>query len=204
MIERVLIYIKHNLKFTWRIIEWANSLLFKLICKKRFDRVIPDVFAEYSLEGLEFRVLDLEDLKQLSELINRQPKDDLEYFKPHEFDSESLLRILNNPAFLMMGAFDGEKIVGYFFLRCFWNNKCFVGRFVDRNYQGRGIGKVMNDIMYNIAWRARFRCLSTISKNNKAVMTAHAKNQTMVILKELDNDYMLVEFIDPHRAKGKK
>ena len=53
----------------------------------------------------------------------------------------------------------------------------------------------MNFIMYETAWRMGFRCLSTISRNNIAVMRAHAKNPTMVVLKELSNDYLLVEFV---------
>ena len=53
----------------------------------------------------------------------------------------------------------------------------------------------MNKIMYETAWRMNFRCLSTISRNNIKVMRAHAKNSAMVVLKELQNDYLLVEFI---------
>jgi hypothetical protein len=95
----------------------------------------------------------------------------------------------------MMGVFEKDKLVGYFFLRCFWNRKCFVGRLIDYNYRGKGIGWIMNNIMYNVAWDSGFRCLSTISRNNKAVMTAHSRNPAMIILKELQNDYMLVEFV---------
>ena len=53
----------------------------------------------------------------------------------------------------------------------------------------------MNNIMYEISWGMNFHCLSTISKNNKAVMRAHSKNESMIVLKELQNDYLLVEFV---------
>ena len=96
----------------------------------------------------------------------------------------------------MMGTFADQKMVGYFFLRFFANRKCFVGRLIDKEYRGKGIGYEMNKIMYNTAWEMGFRCLSTISKNNKSVMGAHAKNSAMIVLKELQNDYLLVEFID--------
>lgn len=95
----------------------------------------------------------------------------------------------------MMGVFDKKRLVGYFFLRCFWNRKCFVGRLIDEPYEGKGIGRVMNHIMYNIGWNAGFRVLSTISKKNHLVMKSHANNPSMVVLKELDNDYLLVEFV---------
>lgn len=96
----------------------------------------------------------------------------------------------------MMGVFDGPRMLGYFFLRCFWNRKCFVGRLIDEPYEGKGIGRVMNSIMYNIGWRSGFRVLSTISKNNHLVMKSHASNPLMVVLKELDNDFLFVEFIE--------
>jgi hypothetical protein len=86
-------------------------------------------------------------------------------------------------------------MIGYFFLRFFINKKCFVGRLVSTEYQGKGVGKTMNAIMYGIAWKMGFRCLSTISKNNHLVLRAHKNNENMVVRKLLDNDYLLVEFL---------
>jgi hypothetical protein len=192
--EKLLIYIKHHIKFVWDLIEWMNGILFHLLYGDIFKRIIPDVIENHKLEDYTFKVLDYRDLDLLTDLFGRQNNEELRYFKPHGFDKKSIFKTFKNPAFLMMGVFENDQIVGYFFLRCFWNKKCFVGRLVDWNYQGKGIGKVMNDIMYNIAWDAGFRCLSTISKNNKAVMTAHSRNDKMIVLKDLDNDYLLVEF----------
>ena len=90
MITRILLYIKHNLKLFWRIIEWTNGVLFKYLYLKRFETVIPEVLRVYGLKGLEFRVLASEDLKQLSDLISRQNTEDLAYFRPHDFDRKSL------------------------------------------------------------------------------------------------------------------
>ncbi len=104
----------------------------------------------------------------------------------------------------MMGAFNQDKIVGYFFLRFFPNKQCFVGRLIDKEYRGQGIGTVMNNIMYETAWRMKFRCLSTISKNNIAVIRAHAKNPNMNVIKELQNDYLLVEFVRSQRLHIEK
>ncbi len=94
-----------------------------------------------------------------------------------------------------MMAFKDDELVGYFFLRFFMNRKCFVGRLIDKSYRGQGIGLVMNDIMYETAWSMNFRCLSTISKNNIAVMKAHSKNPSAKIIKELQDNYLLVEFV---------
>jgi hypothetical protein len=197
MLTRILLYIKHNLRFIWKIIEAINGSLFKLVYKKKMDNLTRKTLADHSLEDTEFRLINSDDIPALADFFIRQRNADLEYFKPHGFDRDALTSVLANDAFIMMGAFKGEKIVGYFFLRCFLNQKCFVGRIVDYKYQGTGIGRIMNDIMYNIAWGSGFRCLSTISTKNSAVMTAHSKNKTMVVLKTLDNNYLLVEFINP-------
>ena len=193
--EKLLIFIKHHLRFLWEIIEYINDHLFFRFYYRNMNSVIPKVFKEFTLSNFDIRVLKPRDASLLYELIKIQPENDLKYFKPHGFNIRSIKKQFNKKAFLMMGVFDNEKLVGYFFLRFFANKKCFVGRLIDKDYRGKGIGNVMNDIMYNIAWGMSFRCLSTISKNNKAVIGAHKKNQNMIVLKELKNNYLLVEFI---------
>ena len=193
--ERFLLFIKHNVRFLWRIIEWGNGILFSLLYRSRLEKVLSGVFEEVTESRYNFRKLAQADINGLHLLLNSQDEGDLDYFKPHRFDIKSLERQLKIPSFLMMGAFDGEKMAGYFFLRFCANKKCFVGRLTDKDYRGKGIGRTMNRIMYETAWRMGFRCLSTISRNNTLVMKAHAENRNMVVLKELAGDYMLVEFV---------
>ncbi|MEA3461740.1 MAG: hypothetical protein U9R49_07665 [Bacteroidota bacterium] len=193
--ERILIFIKHHLGFIWRIIENANARVFTLFFGQRLRQETGEVFSKMTLPAYEFREVEWNDLESLRDLLQAQPGEDLDYFKPHEFDLESLKRQKKNSAFYMMGVWDGNKMLGYFFLRFFINKKCFVGRLIDREYRGKGIGGGMNKIMYETVWSMKFRCLSTISRNNKAVMQAHSKNQAMLVLKELDNDFLLVEFV---------
>ncbi len=192
---RLLLYIKHHLSFLWEIIESLNGKLFSIFHSQRIYRVLPGVLKEYGLSEFIFRLLNPGDLPELRSLLEKQPPGRLEFFKPHALDEKALQKVFNNPSFLMMGAFKGPHLVGYFFLRCFWNKKCFVGRLIDEPFQGKGIGRTMNDIMYNTAWKADFRVFSTISKNNLSVMRSHANNPSMVVLKELKNDYLFVEFI---------
>lgn len=166
------------------------------------EKVLPTVFNEFSVPPYSYRKLNLSDAKALYSMINMQNISDLEYFRPHRFDLISVRKQFQNRSFLMMGAFENGIIAGYFFLRFFVNKKCFVGRMIDKNYRGLGIGVVMNKIMYETAWRMGFRCLSTISRNNSLVMRAHASNPTMVVLKELQNDYLLVEFLQDTGSKA--
>lgn len=196
-------FIKHNVRFLWRIIEWGNGVVFSLMYRSRLEEVLKGVFDEVAESPYTFRKLVQADLPGLHQLLNSQDEGDLDYFKPHGFDMTSLERQIDIPSFLMMGAFYGEKMTGYFFLRFFANKKCFVGRLTVKNYRGKGIGRVMNRIMYETAWRMGFRCLSTISRNNTLVIKAHEGNSNMVVLKELAGDYMLVEFVRGDSVKEK-
>lgn len=192
---RLLLYIKHNLPFLWRFAEKINGTLFRLLYKNRFDKIIPGIVGASSFTFYTVRQLCLHDLKSLEAFLGRQPGERVTYFNPHGFDYRSLLAVYNNPGFFMFGVYKEYEMAGYFFLRCFWNRKCFVGRLIDQQYEGRGIGKEMNRVMYNTGWRAGFRVLSTISRNNSLVMRSHASNPCIVVLKELKNNYILVEFL---------
>jgi RimJ/RimL family protein N-acetyltransferase len=198
--EKILIFIKHHFNFLWRIIEWGNGVIFSLLFRSRMSGVLPGVFEEFTLSPYVYRRLHITDAPHLFDLIGSQEEKDLEYFSPHGFDLASIERQFSNPAFLMMGTFHEDRLVGYFFLRFFSNRKCFVGRLIDKPYRGRGVGRVMNQIMYETAWRMNFRCLSTISKNNRAVIKAHQKNQAMKVLRELNNDYLLVVFVSDEKG----
>lgn len=197
MIARLLIYIKHNLPLLWDCVEWLNALLYKFFHAKKVSRVLQETIDSHTLSPFIFRALEEADLFQLENLLNNQSATRVAFFKPHKFDFKSLKKAYRNPSFIMMGVFSGSAMAGYFFLRCFWNKKCFVGRLIDESYDGKGIGRVMNDIMYNIGWGAGFKILSTISRNNRLVMRSHANNPAMRIIKELPGDYLLVEFVKP-------
>lgn len=198
--EKILIFIKHHFIFIWKIIEWGNGYVFSLFYKSKLEKLLPDIFKEFSAPPFSYRRLAISDAGSIYNLINSQDVSDLKYFKPHGFDHDSIHREFKNRSLLLMGTFDKEKLAGYFFLRFFANRKCFVGRLIDKHYRGLGIGHVMNNIMYETAWRMNFRCLSTISRNNIAVLRAHAKNPAMVVIKELQNNYLLVEFV--RKKKG--
>lgn len=202
--EGLLLFIKHKVGFIWCIIENLNDLLFRSFYLSRLEKILPVLFDEFSTGTFQYRKLNIEDAWRLFRMIHNQPSSDLDFFKPHLFDEKSIIKQVRKASFLMMGVFDGEAITGYFFLRFFANRKCFVGRIIDKEYRGKGIGQVMNNIMYHTAWRMKFRCFSTISKNNIAVMKSHSTNRHMLVRRELKNDYLLVEFLPNEEQKGNK
>lgn len=199
---RLLLFIKHHFPLLWQVTEKLNGLLFHILHGRRFERIIPEVLEKSILQEYSFRRLQSDDLHLLTLLLSNQTPERMRYFKPHSYDYRTLLKVHGNPAFFMFGAFINSQLVGYFFLRCFWNKKCFVGRLIDEAWEGKGIGREMNRIMYNIGWGADFRVLSTISKNNNMVMKSHANNPAIVILKELQNDFLLVEFLPQKQANN--
>ncbi len=198
-----LLFLKHRVPALWGVVEWANALLFRLLHRARFKRQADRCLREFTLEPYVFRALGQDDLPGLSSLLDRQRAGRLDHFKPHGFDDASLLRAHRNPSFLMFGVFQDDNLVGYFFLRCFWTRTCFVGRLIDEPHEGRGIGRFMNHIMYNTAWRSGFRCMTTVSKNNAMIMRSHANNPAAHVRKTLPNDHLLIEFVQPdHRTSS--
>ena len=164
--EKLLLFIKHRLRLFWNVIEIINDIIFLVLFKPDLEKKLPEVFTNFSQGPYHYRRLTSEDSRSLFNLINNQPPSDLKYFNPHAFDEVSIIKQMKKKSFLMMGAFNDTFLAGYFFLRFFANRKCFVGRLIDKEYRGKGIGRVMNNIMYETAWSMNFRCLSTISRNN--------------------------------------
>ena len=117
--ERLLIFIKHHFISLWKLIEWINGQIFFIWYKSKLEKTSQGVFKEFIFPPYSFRKLVSTDVIPLNELITSQSVTDLEYFRPHDFGINSLTRQMKNPAFYMMGAFAGDKMTGYFFLRFF-------------------------------------------------------------------------------------
>lgn len=190
----LLIFIKHKLPFIWNFIECFNSILFKKLFRPGLRKELEQQLQNHRHEKYTFRQLTISDTDSLSLLLLKQPQQRIKYFQPHGFDRKSLTRLFSNHSLLLLGAFNENELVGYFFLRCFINKKCFVGRLVDESHSNKGIGKTMNQIMYNTGWNCGFRVMSTISKNNNLVIRSHMNNEHFTLLKDLPDDCELIEF----------
>ncbi len=192
---RFFLHIKHRLPFLWRWIEYFNGLVFQVLYRKRMLAEAQKTIDSERLPGFQFKILDQSNSQLLAAVLAEQPTERLAHFKPHGFDFTSIVRQSNNRAFLMFGAFSEQNLVGYFFLRCFANRRCFVGRMIDYRYDGLGIGRAMNRIMYRTAWNSGFRVFTTVSKENQMVIRSHSRNPSAKVIKELPNNYLLIEFL---------
>lgn len=199
---RILLTIKHRLPFFWHWIEQVNSLLFRTLHRRRIMINARACLGHYQLDGFSFRLLTPEDSAEVSAFLSRQPAARMKFFNPHGFDSQSVKRRAKDPAFIMFGTFCDGALVGYFFLRCFWNRKSFIGRAIDQDWERQGIGRVMNQILYNTAWESGFKCLTTISKHNHSVIRSHTNNPSSQVIGDLANNYMLVEMVPPDQRSA--
>lgn len=191
---KLLIYIKHHLSFIWKFIEWSNSMLFFILFNKKVNQALI-ILNKNRNQPFTYRRLDNMDMKQLAEFFQRQPESAYTFFKPHKFDENSLRKKNKDHSFIMIGTFDGEKLIGYSFLRCFFNKQAFRGKIVDSKYQGRGIAKEMGKLTTEICLYMNFRIFATISKDNiKSIASSKAVNEVRII-KELPDNYLYVEYL---------
>lgn len=171
-----------------------NCRFFGIFYYKRLAAKFQLTMSEVPSSGYMFRMLTLNDLNALQELINSLEPGLQSYFEPHGFSEKALARQMTIKAFFMMGAFQEKQLVGYFFIRAGVNKKCFVGRMVHKDYRRKGIGCMMNRIMYEAAWQAGFRVFATFSMDNTFVTESHKNNPFIIYQKPLANNYILVEF----------
>lgn len=192
MVYKIGLFIKHKIPFLWNQVEVVNGLVFYLLYGRRLNEVIKN-YVNCKHGDYYIKQIDLVDVESLLIFFAAQKKEDFKFFRPHAFDEDTLKRMIKNPSFYMMSVWLEDVIVGYFFLRFLGNNRCFVGRIVHRDYRRRGISKIMSFVMYNIVWSMKFRCMTTISKENDAILGFHSNESKFEIVASLPNDYLLVE-----------
>ena len=187
--------------FLWNIIEWCNAFVFALTHRaalKRIPGILEECSGQYTL-----RLAAPADAAPLATFFAEQPEEAFKFFKPHAFDEKSLSKIIRNKAFLTFLVFDGEKIVGYFFLRCFVNGKSFRGKIVDYRYRGKGIAKLEGLAMTKVAVATGIRMFGTISPDNYASLaSSKAVNETRIV-ETLDNGYYYIEYLPKNESELK-
>lgn len=196
----LLIRLKHRHPSIWCLVEWANARVVGIHYGTKLRRSADEALEAKHQDGYRFVLLSSDDAAQLSGFLQAQPRERMRYFNPHAFDERGCKRALANPALRAFGIYSthedaDDKLVGYFFLRCFANRRSFVGRILDASVDGQGLGRLMNQVLYHTAWEAGFRVMTTVSRHNEMVMRSHRNNPHAKLLRELPNEYLLVEFL---------
>ena len=194
MIYELAHLIKDKCSFLWGAVEWGNSSLFALQYRTKL-KGIPRILEGISNNTFTIRMTRESDAKKLELFFAEQPESAFEFFKPHGFDGKSLQKVLKNKAFMTFIVTEEDKIIGYFFLRSFINGKCFRGKIVDKDWQGRGIAKLMGVAMTMVAKSLGFRMFGSISPKNYASMASAKASNDIKVHKTLDNGYYYIEFL---------
>lgn len=193
MLYKIAHILRDRFSFLWNLVEWGNAFVFALTHRaalKKIPAILQECSGTYTL-----RLTELTDAAALATFFAEQPEDAFSFFKPHAFDENSLKKIIRNKAFLTFLVLDKEKIVGYFFLRCFVNGKSFRGKIVDYRYRGKGIAKLQGLAMTKAAVALGVRMFGTISPDNYASLaSSKAVNETRIVA-TLDNGYYYIEYL---------
>ena len=193
MLYKLAHILKERFGFIWDFVEWGNATAFSLIHRqqlKSIPRVLADCSGEY-----QFRLAKPTDVSTLVTFFANQPEEAYEFFKPHDFDATSIKKVIGNKAFQSIVVWKEQTIVGYFFLRCFVNGKCFRGKIVDKNWQGRGIAKQMGIVMTKVSQALGMRMFGSISPENYASLASAKASNEIKIHQTLDNGYYYIEFL---------
>lgn len=183
--------IRDRFGFLWEMVESVNGWLFA--CRYRSKlKGVNDLLATLSSE-YTVRQTTEEDVKPLVQFFKEQPEEAFEFFKPHEFDEKSVRKIVKNKAFQTFVVADGEQVLGYFFLRSFFNSKCFRGRMADYRTRGKGIGKLMAKAIEEAAVFEGLRMFASISPDNLASLESAKAVSEVKIIKTLENGYYYIE-----------
>ena len=191
MLYRIAHILQDRLPFLWDIVEWVNSTLFVLRYGKRL-KCIPTILNKYG--GVyQFRQATSSDIEDLVAFFQEQPSLSYEYFKPHDFNAKTIKKLVKRKSHLFFIVLDHHKVVGYYFLRSFFMGKSYLGKIVDENYRGKGIGKLMCLSAMEVAVSVGLHMYETISKDNLASLYSSQKVLDVKIIEEMDNNYIYVE-----------
>lgn len=187
-------FFKNKFPFAWSVVEWFNEKLFLLLYGRRLQH-LSSCLNKYPT-NYQIREATLDDVQPMVNFFDNQPQEAFFYFHPHEFDENNLRQLVKKKSFLMyLVSNSNNEIVGYFFLRCFFNGKCFRGKIVDYRWRGKGIAVLMGKISTTIAKTLRMRMFGTISKSNLPSLASSQESNEIKIIKELPNDYLYIEYL---------
>ena len=189
-----LISIKRRFPWLWRVVENVNGTFFYMR-HRDILQVSEAVLEEFSPAGYKFSLAIEDDASSLSDFLAEQPEDCFRYFRPHKFDEKTIRRIIKGYSYLVMKVTDAVsgKISGYFFLRCFCNNRAFAGLLVDNETRNKGIGTTIWRACSKICQRLGIRMFATIDEKNLPSLRSCDKGTEIVAKEELSGDYILVE-----------
>ena len=186
-------FVKDKIPFAWSFIEYINEKLFLLRYGNRL-RSISDCLEKHQ-GGYQIKEAMKEDVLSMVSFFKEQPEESFQYFQPHEFDEKSLKKLIQRKSQIMLLVKQENQIVGYVFLRCFFNGKCFRGKMVDYRWRGKGIGVLLGELSTEVATMLELRLFGTISKDNVSSLRSSQASNEIKVIEKLPNDYLYIEYL---------
>lgn len=180
MLYKLAHVLRNRFPWVWEMVEQLNGWLFAC----RYSRGLRHDMCGVDYKEFNFKVVRLSPLNVnlAVDFFKAQPEEAFEFFRPHAFDRKSLKHLCRNKGFLAYLVMDGDDVVGYFFLRCFFTGKCFRGYITDYRHRRMGVNRIMGVVATNIALHLNLRMYGSISPRNKASMlSAQAVNEVKIL-----------------------
>lgn len=174
-----------KLPWLWEGVEALNAMVcgWKMGDVQSLQNCIPE----------SMRIADVNDAGRLASFFARQPEESYKWFRPHAFDEVTMRKLLGRKSYIIYVQEENGEIIGYAFLRCFINGKCFLGKMVDVNHQGKGVCTKLCEVGMNIAQKTGFRMFESINKENIGSMKASQKACDVIVVEELEGGDLLIE-----------
>lgn len=197
MLYKIAHWLRSNCEWIWETAEVVNSVVFGLRYRSKLGS-LDELLKSYP----NVRLAIPEDAARLAVFFAQQPEEDFKFFRPHAFDERTLRKLIDRTSFMMFVVESSEpdslktpepQIVGYFFLRSFVHGQCYLGKMVDHEHQGQGIGKMMCKAAMYVATYLRLRMFESINKENMASMRSTGAVLKQVVVKELEDGDVLIE-----------
>ena len=177
--------IQNKMPLLWEVVEGLNAAFCGIKIGQRLQ-------LQDCLTG-GVRIADVNDAGRLADFFARQSEESFKWFRPHTFDEKTMRKLLERKSYVIYVWEEEGEIIGYAFLRCFMNGKCFLGKMVDVNHQGKGVCTKLCEVGMNIAQKTGFRMFESINKDNIGSMKASQKACDVIVVEELDNGDLLIE-----------
>lgn len=182
--------IQAKIPWLWEIIEELNAVF----CGVK----IGDGTHLQKCLSVGVCIANIKDAGRLADFFARQPEDSFKWFRPHGFDEATLRKLLRRESYIIYVMEEDDEIIGYAFLRCFVNGKCFLGKMVDVNHQGKGVCTKLCAVGMNMVETLGWRMFESINKENIGSMKASQKACDVIVVEELEDGDVLIE----DRPKG--
>lgn len=141
----------------------------------------------------DMRMPDINDAGRLADFFARQPEESYQWFRPHGFDEVSMRTLLGRKSYIIYVIEEKGEIIGYAFLRCFMNGKCFLGKMVDVNHRGKGVCTRLCAVGMDMVDALGWRMFESINKENVGSMKASQKACDVIVVEELEDGDLLIE-----------